>query len=544
MQTSVLPRVHQRAASVLLVATAFGLITYALISARGALFFSDDWNAIIQYDTRSWFEPFNGHISPVPVGAFQLSFDLFGWSAWPMRLLGATTFAAAGGGAYLATRRRVGPWLALAAAIAVLGFPAAHLNVMLPFLINFNIPLACSVLAVWALEGDGRRWILAPALIAVALCTSSLGLVAAVPPMVHMLVRRPGDRWPLLTVSWVVVIWFVVWITSGAGEATDVGPSTAVRAGWTWTFDVFRTTALGSTVLGAVLFVVVVVVIAAGAVLAGPRDPAVIQWLVAAVLLIAMLATRADGPWAEGAPPWYLTAIMFFVVLSTVEAVAVVASDDRAKTFLPRGAEFLVGAVIVVLLVTNIVRTASAIEDEGDEMARFWTNVQVWLAGAEALGTDADRSRPLPLNFVVIDTGEYLDFVRRHGSPVEAPLDIDEIDDADRIAADEVFVRESGLDWKLGTCHSSEPDDDAGADGGAAGVGGSDVEGLTIRGPARVGIDGPSGTNVVVTRFAPPGVTAPVFALDEAGPLVIDVPGDSSPLPWTIVATGGRVTLC
>ncbi|MCC6185411.1 MAG: hypothetical protein IT194_12200, partial [Microthrixaceae bacterium] len=54
------------------------LLVLAAVMGRRLWFFSDDWNIYADYHTGNLLEPFNGHLSLVPAGLYQLLFHTVG----------------------------------------------------------------------------------------------------------------------------------------------------------------------------------------------------------------------------------------------------------------------------------------------------------------------------------------------------------------------------------------------------------------------------------------------------------------------------------
>ena len=88
-----------------------GLMAAALVLGRRLWFFSDDWNIFAEYHAGNLLEPFNGHLSLVPAGAYQLLFHTQGVGSYlPYRLCGLAALCLLGFEVARFSRPRVGPW--------------------------------------------------------------------------------------------------------------------------------------------------------------------------------------------------------------------------------------------------------------------------------------------------------------------------------------------------------------------------------------------------------------------------------------------------
>ena len=175
-------RVSRGHPAVLLFAAAVAVSALVLIAMAPQLtFFLDDWDFLtFRYDP-SWqavMAPHNEHISIAPVLIYEALLHTFGMdSAVPFRVVATATFLAGVALLFVWIRRRVGAWLALAAALPLLFFGAGAEDLLYPFQIGYFGSLLFGLAALLALERDDRAAdVLACLALVASLTFSSVGL--------------------------------------------------------------------------------------------------------------------------------------------------------------------------------------------------------------------------------------------------------------------------------------------------------------------------------------------------------------------------------
>ncbi len=196
------------------VLVASGLLLVVL--TRGTTFWVDEWNFITSrraHTFGTYFSPYQGHLSAVPIAIYQLMISVFGIGSYaPYRILLIILNLVVAGLVFAYARRRVGDLLALllAALIAFLG--PGWQNIMWPFQISWLIVTGAGIGALMLLERDERLAdAVACGLVLVALGSTSFGLAFAIGIAVDVALSRPWwqDAWivgiPLLLyVGWAV----------------------------------------------------------------------------------------------------------------------------------------------------------------------------------------------------------------------------------------------------------------------------------------------------------------------------------------------------
>lgn len=516
-----------RIATGLLGAGLVGLAAAGLYLGRGFPFVVDEWNVLANFATGGWLEPYNGHLSIVPVAVYQGLARMFGLgSHLAFTLFGLAVFLSIAVGWFGLHRRALGPPMAAVGALAIVWAPAASNAVLYPMLMVFTVPALALVAAWWLVGRDEPRadW-LAAVVLAVALATSAAGVVATVAVVVEVALRRPGFR-RLARFLWAPASWLVWWVffhdptaPASLGERVGYGfdMSVAILSGFTLGF------AAGAVLVGGALV---------GLVWAAHRwgtlDAHVVGVLVGLGGFVALSAFSRAG--IESLNPADAPRYVWFGGFLIIELAASCVRGRRLPRWAPAVAA-LVLAVGAVGLVDNLRADRHLVMDLRDQY-------RPWLVGAEAAGPAADRNRVLPLNAIPVTVGEYLDLVDRSSSPV-AGLGFDDLGPGGaRRAADAVLVTESGVVARLITDgHDPCP------------------EGSTRRVANRVEVpagatvvlaDAARTTEVTVRRLALPGEGTVIGELAPHRATAISTPRDGSELPWFVEVTGPPVqaTVC
>ena len=173
---------------------------------------SDDWllaprgNSVGDY-----FLPYEQNLSAIPIAVYHAWLSIFGFSHyWPLRFTGIGSHLAIAIILYLIIRPRLGPAAALLAGTVILWYPGVYL---IPSVFNHWFALAASLVCAWALTRDGIAFdVAASAALAVALCSSGVGVAGAVGAVAYVaLTRAPLRRW--LAVGIPMALWGVWRIT-------------------------------------------------------------------------------------------------------------------------------------------------------------------------------------------------------------------------------------------------------------------------------------------------------------------------------------------
>jgi hypothetical protein len=530
------------------VAAVGGLLAAGFWAGRSLWFFADEWNVYGDYPLGDLLKPFNGHLSLVPIGIYQVLYRTVGVGdgayVW-FRLAGLAALGVLGSVVLRYGRTRVGPWAGALAAVAVLWNSAGSSDVLFPFLLNFTVPIAALFAIWWHLDRrTAGHDAAAAAWLAVALATSALGLMALAAVVVELAwSRAPLRRWLVLSPG--VVLWSLWYLTNRESTplATDpveiveyaarmyLGATTSLAAGWT---------------PGGVLLAVALVVLVGVAALRWRSLDARTLGALAAPAAFIVVTTLTRIPIRPYIPPdelryrWAVAAYLVGAVLSMWRPRRDAPADTGAPEQLLQGRRAAVaGAVAALVLAVGGVGLWRGMGDWSDMVEGATPGVRANLAAAEAIGAGRiDPDVVLPLSYVPVTAGEYLRGVEEVGSTLDG-LDPQTFGGRrdHRRSADRLLVEQLGV--------AARPTTAAPAPGGGA------CE--PSAGPVRVEPGGTAlvrsgaGGTVRVGRFAELAEDAPEVAVpagDSALRLPRDAAGAPDGLPAYRVWAGPSATVC
>ena len=536
-----------------LVVAALLLVTAAALG-RDLWFFSDDWNIFADYHDGNLLTPFNGHLSLLPAGVYQLLFHTVGVDSYlPYRLAGLASLAVlafqvlrlagvrlgdVGAHSSERGRRALGPALVALVVAAVLWNSSGQMNLLFPFLMNFSLPIAALVAIWWHLDradaqvgaGDGvhhgalRHEAAASVWLVVALATSGLGLMTMAAVGVELLVARAPSqctradrrrRWAVMSpgpILW--AIWYVA--NRGANEV-----STDVPAVVAYSVRMFlgATTSIAAGIgpLGVVLAIAVVGYFVVAALRWRSLDARTLGALAAPATFIVFTAvTRLDI--VPEIPPdelRYSWAVAAYLVLALVLAARRRALFDVQ---LPGVAWWAAIGVAVLVLVVGAVRLVGDLDDWNTQVATARPGLSTVLFATEAVGAERiDPDLVIPLSYVPVTTGGYLAGVASVGSPI-ADASAEDLGGAayNRRFADELLVDQLDIEARAqaGTPCVGAPVDPVGSDGVLELQPGSVVE-----------LEGVRTGALRLSRFAPNDEGQELSAPAE-GTVRIEIPAD------------------
>ena len=301
------------------------LLGYAAWLGRDISFFSDDWPIIAFHHNGDYLTPYGGHLLLVPIGIFHALWVTVGLTSYtPYLIVGLIGYAAFSIVLYLYLRRRVAPMLAALAALSIVWFSAAQLNVLFPILLNFTVPMAATVV-IWMLldRNEVRYDIAAGACLAIALADGGVGLVTLAAVGTELLIlRAPVRRWLPFVPP------FVLWCAWYAGYHTPVTNPNSI--GGTIRFSLheiqatFAAFAGGSDAGGYVLLAATAAVFALAIVRWHTLNARAVAALAAAAAFAALTgysARHGSLPAIPADTPRYLWLNAFLIVAALVEVV-------------------------------------------------------------------------------------------------------------------------------------------------------------------------------------------------------------------------------
>ena len=237
---------------VLVVAT----ISRVVEKLRAYEFRGDDWRLFQRGSTPGdYFEPYNGHLSVVPIGVYRLLLEIFGLgSGLPLRLVALASLVAVAITMYFVVRSRVGPALALVAAAEMLWSATLPLA---PAAFNHWLALAAVIFCSLPLTRESPSGDLALGLaLTFALCSSGVAVAGAAACLVYTaLSRAPLRRW--LVVIGPTAAWAAWWFVASGERSHDSGASRSTTESLEYlrhgVSASFRALAFGNHDLGLVL---------------------------------------------------------------------------------------------------------------------------------------------------------------------------------------------------------------------------------------------------------------------------------------------------
>ena len=171
-------------------ATPGRLFAFAAVVSGGLLialnsqltFFIDDWEVLLHrrgFSVDAFFSDHAGHPSMRLVAVYKAIQATFGMgSLTPYAVVSTLVFFTSVILLFIWMRRRVGDWLALAAALPLLFLGAAYEDLLSPFQLGYFAPIACGIGALLALEGGDRRGdVICCALLVLAISFQTVGLI-------------------------------------------------------------------------------------------------------------------------------------------------------------------------------------------------------------------------------------------------------------------------------------------------------------------------------------------------------------------------------
>ncbi len=217
-------RIERNAPRLLLAAALAASAVLILVLTAHLTFFGDCWEFLMNrrsFSADSLLEPHNEHIVLIPVLISQISLRIFGMtSATPefvLLTIGLMTTATL---LYVYVKRRVGPWLALFAAVLLLTLGPAFEVLLWTFEISYVGSVLFGLAMLLALEREDRRGdIAACAFLALCFGFSSIGIPFAAAAAVVVL---QGGRESWRRRAFVVVVpvaLFAVWYLGWGHDA-------------------------------------------------------------------------------------------------------------------------------------------------------------------------------------------------------------------------------------------------------------------------------------------------------------------------------------
>jgi hypothetical protein len=536
-------RATRNTPAVLLAAALAASVALTLVLTAEMTFLQDTWEFLMNrraITPDTLLTPHNEHIVLIPVAIEQLFLRVFGMtSATPEFVLLAIALAVAALLLFVYVRRRVGPWLALFAAVLLLFLGPAWEVLLWPFEISFVGSVLFGIAMLLALDRDDRNGdVAACVFLTLSFGFSSLGIPFAVAAAVDVFQKRRAR---------------------GLGRAYVVAVPVVLYAAWYlgWGHDAETHVSLRN-VLASPRFVAESMAVAVGSVLGlgtsplgGATDPV---WgrslLVALVVIFAYRQVRkpgfAPGFWpvaAAAATNWFLTAFNqipgrepassryqymggVLVLLLLANLLQGVRLGRRALTV---GAALTVAAVAANLVV---------LKDGKDALQQQSVLTQADLGAIEIARRTVDPSFELTpevagtTTLIDVRADKYLSAAREYGSPAYTPAELATAPDYGRRQADVVLSQALPLSTvtRLGAYDPSDA-----AENCVAAAAGKPSPGSEVRlspGLTRIEVAPGPHADFSLRRFALGEYPVVTEGAPGDSVTLLRVPRDDAPQPW------------
>ena len=406
---------------------------------NGLTLHAAEWGLAL--DRRDWtlsvfLEPEGGSLSVVRVVIFKLLFVTAGLDDyWAYRAVLLALHCVCAALVFVLARRRVGPYVALALALAVLFLGSAWQGLLLPYQVGYLAAVAAGLGMLLALEA--RRHVVAAVLLGVALASSALGVVFGAAALVELAWRRTEPRarvWFPLAPLALYGLWAVVYDGPLDGAVGLIRHNLPLAPGYVAnaaasTFG--AVTGLGVE-WGRPLAVIAAVALAVRLSRAVPVSPRLAALLASAAAYWGFLALfRAHRIAPTDSRYVYFGAVLIVLVLA--EVVAAPRVTARA------------GAVLAFVLAIAAVANYGALRDASRTLQDRSAYLAAELGALELAGRDVDPAfRPSEKWAPEITAGRYFAAVDRYGSPADSPEELASRSDPYRQAADRVLAKALG----------------------------------------------------------------------------------------------------
>lgn len=540
---------------------------FLFLDGHDQTFWYDEWAFVLERrgsDLGTFLEPHNGHLSLLPILAYKGLLSVAGMDHyWPFRLVVVALHLTCVVLIYLYAERRVGGWLAFAAALLILFLGPGWEVIIWPFEMAWVASLAAGLGALLLLDRRDRRGnVGAAVLLTLSVVSSGLGVAILIGALAETLLRKPRRPWVVAAPLVVYAGWYLAYSESNfalnrlAKVPTYVADSLAGALGSLVGLTGGGTFPNRGEVLdwGRPLAVVAVAVIAWRLVKLG-RVPPRVATLGATVLGFWVLTAISRAGVSVGgyslAPPYasrYLYVGGFFLVLLAVELL-------RGVTLTP-----VAWLLLGVALLAGVVSHMGVFRDASRYLRN---NATILTTNLGALELAKGRAGPDHEVGPYLRAGPYFEASRDWGTPARSPDEILSGPEERRAGADFVLSQIYGV---------ATPRAAQGRPGGApptveaSGAGSVTTAGSCVTLRPR-GYNAPwvrpelqlevprsglllraeDGQPVELTarRFATRYPRQPLGVLQGGTSTVLRIPTDAAPQPWHVqLMSAGRVTAC
>lgn len=546
----------KRNAPVLLLGVALVAATVMLVVAQWRITFFQDTFAFL-LDRQPWtahsiFAPHNEHIVVLPVLITKVLLEVFGMTSnVPEQIAMGVTLMAVAVLLFVWIRRRVGPWLALIAAVTILFLGSAWPVILWPFENEFTLPVVFGLAMLLFLDREDSRgdaW--ACAMLALATISGSLGLSFIVAAFVDLVLNRKERGWRRAYVFAVPLLIYLAWYAGYGHEAEHhltlhniLNSPAYVVEGFASALDslaglsTIPVNSPGQNDWGRPLLVGVVALVAFGQ----WRKPGFSRgfWTVAAAAVSYwLLAAFNFVPGREASASRYVYAGALFALLMIAELL-------RNWSF-SRKALWIAGAVAVCAIGPNLaqMKDGSRWEKEQSvftrsdlgalEIVRDTVSPTYQLISVESTGT---------ASLALVQASLWFEAVDRWGSPADTPSQIETEPEGGKEHADLVLAEALpiGSTMEPGGLAPSAPAGEACVTlpGGGASAG---KEVPLKPGKTTVEVAPGDPAQIALRRFATEAFPVAIPGGEGGATTVIEVPRDRASQPWYMHVEAAQTT--
>lgn len=192
-------------------------LVWLLRQGSGLTFFFDEWDFVLNrsFSLPDLLRPHNGHLSLLPVLAYDIMRKIFGLSFYvPYQVLGLVVHVSGCSAVYFLGKRR-SHLLAAAAAVVVCLLGSGWQNIMWPFQIGMMGAMSAGLWAIWEVTQPVVSVRRLTVLCAVSLLCAGGGIAAMGTVVLLVVVRRQWNILPRLGVVGIVYgFWYLIYGTS------------------------------------------------------------------------------------------------------------------------------------------------------------------------------------------------------------------------------------------------------------------------------------------------------------------------------------------
>lgn len=510
-------------------------------------FFQDTWAFLLErrgHSVGDFLRPHNEHLVVIPVFITKVCESLFGLSsAHPEMFVMTASLIIVAALLYVYVRRRVGAWLALAAALPVMFLGSAWMILLWPFEIEFSGAAAAGVASLLIFEREDRlgdAW--ACVLLIISIGFGSLGLSFAFAAAVGVWQTRRSRGWGRAYVVLVPAVLYLGWY-AGWGHTAEhhvtltnvlqtprfVMEGFASAAGSVFGLNTEKEAATGEPVWGRPLILILIAL----AVFWKWRRPGISAFFwrsTAAAASYWILAGFSYIPGREAASNRYVYAGVIFLVMMAADLFSGVRVGRKALI-----AVLAIGACAVLPNIALMKEGSNVLETQGELTRADTAAIQI---ARRTIPPEMvmDPTITGTLANVAIVPGPYLEVTDQHGSPAYSPAELVNGSPLAQHWADVFLSKALPLSFEVLPTRQSPR-------GSCSNLGGDGSEAETELGPGTVLIVAAPDAEAKVTARRFSGTEFPVeLGVVPAGEVAkLSIPQDEATQPWHLKIESSQV---